>query len=439
MGRENLHMYRYFLYSSILLFLASTSITAQTPTFQYSNQTYVSHLKTIVFGPTGYPHLFPLIDLNSGETLSLSFDDTENDIRNYTYKVIHCDRDWQPSGLAPLEYINGFEEENIPTYNFSSRTLQNYINYSLTFPNRNMSPTKSGNYLLVVFEDEDEKRAVITRRFVVVDRQMGVSAEFVRPMEVSKIHTHQEIDFIVNFQRLSVRNAMAEMSASVLQNQRWDNAITGIKPKFLQSDKAIFDFQGEIVFPGGSEFRLIDLRSLRIPHRDIEYMDVNLDNQMEAELLPVINRSKAPHLAFVDFNGRFLIENQDMPLANVQSEYVYTLLSFKVDEPLFDDHVYLFGAITEWQLKPEFQFRYNPATTSYVGRFPLKQGYYNYYLATAPSNADPKQPLVPSIMKTEGSHADTENDYQILVYYRPFGTRYDQLVGYIQANSQQTN
>lgn len=432
-------MYKYFFYSFLFLALGSSTLTAQDIEYQYSNETYVDHLQTIVFGPTGYPHLFPVITLDGDETLSLSFDDMESDVRNYTYTVIHCDRDWQRSGLAPLEYINGFEEENIPTFNFSSRTLQNYINYSLTFPNRNMSVTKSGNYLLVVFEDEDEKRAVISRRFVVADRQVGISAEFVRPMDVSKIHTHQEVDFVVNFQRLSVRNAMAEMSASVLQNQRWDNAITGVKPKFLSADQAIFDYQGKIVFPGGSEFRLIDLRSLRIPHRDIEYLDVNTDNQMEAELLPVINRSKAPHLSFIDFNGRFLIENLDMAIADLQSEYVYTLITFKADEPLFNDHVYLFGAVTEWQLKEEYRFRYNPAISAYVGRFPFKQGYYNYYLATAPSNSDPKKSLVPSIIETEGSHADTENDYHVLVYYRPFGTRYDQVVGFLQVNSQQTN
>lgn len=427
-------MYKFLLFCALLTI---STLSAQDVKFSYYNNTYVDHIQTVIFGPTGYPHFFPLIILGEGQTLSLSFDDMEADVRNYTYSVIHCDRDWQPSGLAPLEYINGFEEENIPLYEFSSRTMENYINYSLTFPNRNMGITKSGNYLLVVYEDEDEKQAVITRRFVVADRQVGISAQFVRPVEVSKIHTHQEIDFEVNFQRLDVRNAMMEMSATVVQNQRWDNAIYGLKPKFLSSDKAIFDYQGEVVFPGGNEFRLIDLRSLRIPHRDIEYLDVNTDNEMEAELLPVINRQRAPHLSFIDFNGRFLIENQDNLATNTQSEYVHTLVTFEVEEPFFDDHVYLFGAVTEWQIKPEFQFRYNPAISAYVGRFPLKQGYYNYYIATAPSNADPRKPLVPSFDKTEGNHADTENDYHIFIYYRPFGTRYDQVVGVLQASSQQ--
>jgi len=430
--------FRSFLPTALVLLLSviGGSLFGQSQ-YMFTNHTYVDHIKTVTFGPSDYPHLFPILELNGGQPLTLAFDDLESEVRNYVYTVVHCDRNWEPSGLAPLEYINGFEEENIQNYDFSFRALQNYTHYSLAFPNNNMDVTKSGNYLLVVYEDEEEKRVVITRRFVVVDRQVGISAEIVRPVEVRKIHTHQELDFEVNFLRLNVRNPMVELSATVLQNQRWDTALTGLSPKFLNADKAIFDYQGEVVFPGGNEFRLIDLRSIRIPHRDIVYIDVNMDQEMEAELAPITTRSRAPHLSFIDFNGRYLIENQDNSSSDLASEYVRTMLTYKVEQPYLEDHVYLIGDITEWQLKDEYQLRYNPAISAYVGRFPLKQGYYNYYIATAPSDADPRKPRVPSFDKTEGNHADTENDYYILLYYRPFGTRYDQIVGYVQVNTLQ--
>ena len=111
-------MYRILVIGALLL---TTTLSAQNVRFDYTNNTYVDHIKTVIFGPTGYPHFFPLIILGEGQTLTLSFDDLEFDVRNYTYSVIHCDRDWQPSGLAPLEYINGFQEENIPFYDFSQR------------------------------------------------------------------------------------------------------------------------------------------------------------------------------------------------------------------------------------------------------------------------------------------------------------------------------
>jgi hypothetical protein len=35
----------------------------------------------------------------------------------------------------------------------------------------------------------------------------------------------------------------------------------------------------------------------------------------------------------------------------------------------------------------------------------------------------------------EGSHVETENNYQILVYYRKPGGRWDELIGFTQLNS----
>jgi hypothetical protein len=35
----------------------------------------------------------------------------------------------------------------------------------------------------------------------------------------------------------------------------------------------------------------------------------------------------------------------------------------------------------------------------------------------------------------EGSHFETENDYELLVYYRPPGARWDELVGYRLLNT----
>jgi len=51
----------------------------------------------------------------------------------------------------------------------------------------------------------------------------------------------------------------------------------------------------------------------------------------------------------------------------------------------------------------------------------LKQGFYNYeYWGDSPD--DPNQ--------IEGDHFQTENMYEVLVYYRPFQPMADLLVGY---------
>ena len=61
----------------------------------------------------------------------------------------------------------------------------------------------------------------------------------------------------------------------------------------------------------------------------------------------------------------------------------------------------------------------------------LKQGYYNYSYVTLTDRRD--QPA--SFENTEGNYWGTENSYLVMVYYRPFGARYDELVGFARLNS----
>ncbi len=404
--------------------------------FLCEDQTYVDNIATVQFGPNGFQHLFPLLTLGESGQFLLSFDDLDAGVKNYVYRAIHCDRNWQPTDLSSLEYIDGFDEDNIYEYSFSFKTRHNYTHYELLFPNDNMKLKITGNYVLVVYEDEDDKFPVISRRFVVVDNQVNIAAKIVRPTKVSKIHTHQEIDFEINTARLNPRNPMMEFRATILQNNRWDNAITDLSPKFIISSKVSFDYQDKVVFPAGNEFRFLDLRSLRAPQSDIDYIGVVNEEEVEAIMKPLISRKKAGvHLSYADINGAFIIENFDQRDELLNGEYPKVLFTYKVDQPYYQENVYLIGAITDWQLRPEYQLVYNPAVSAYIGRFPFKMGYYNYFFATAPSEVDAGEKVVASTAKTEGNFSDTENNYLILIYYRPFGSRYDQIIGSYHFNS----
>ena len=104
----------------------------------------------------------PLIHLSFKDSLMLSFDDLSNDPQNYAYTLIHCDADWKPSNLMESEYLEGFYEEPITDYQFSFNTTQNYIHYQTIIPSANLKPTISGNYLLIVFpENQKIKRYLV--------------------------------------------------------------------------------------------------------------------------------------------------------------------------------------------------------------------------------------------------------------------------------------
>ena len=86
------------------------------------------------------------------------------------------------------------------------------------------------------------------------------------------------------------------------------------------------------------------------------------------------------------------------------------------------------GNWTYDQFLPQYQMEYDYDTHCYNGQMMLKMGYYSYQYVLIDDNGRP------TIMPTEGSYFQTENQYQALVYYREPGGRTDLLVGYQQVH-----
>lgn len=424
----------------------AAGLWAQPEDVEFTNLTYVDYLKTVRFHVDGFPYSYPIIGLDGGSALRLSFDDLSDDVRRYLYRVYHCDKDWTRSNLAPLEYIDGFEQDQITEFDFSFRTISEYIHYDLVFPNRNMRFTKSGNYLLVVYDQESgEERPVISRRFYVVDNQASITAAVNRAARIGQIHTHQEVDFTVNIKRLRPRAPLQEVTATVIQNNRQDNQITGIRPNLLRLEELMFDHQGLVSFGGGNEFRNLDIRSVQAPRADV--LSITNEGSFYAiALAPDIPRDQEIFLNYFDLNGDFVNFRFDRPIVRIADEFVdfsrietdytseYVELTFIFDtKKRYDDKsIYIFGALSEWALKPDLEMIWNPAIQAYVAKAFVKQGFYNYWYVTHDRSENMN---TFSLAETEGNFDEAENDYTILVYYRPMGGRYDQLVGSRTINS----
>ncbi len=122
--------------------------------FSQSDHIEPEHIKTIIFKPASTNTYAPIIKL--GESLRLSFDDLNADEHYYTYKIEHCTFDWQPSNLIASEFVKGYAEDRIRTYENSFNTLQPYTNYNLTIPNDNTRLIISGNYIISILDEDDE-------------------------------------------------------------------------------------------------------------------------------------------------------------------------------------------------------------------------------------------------------------------------------------------
>jgi hypothetical protein len=418
-------MKKYYLIPTLLLVICWQSFAQRTDARiedpdLFSVQMYLS----------GAPLTLPILELNTGaNSLILEFDHYGTDIKDYIYTIQHCDSDWNPSDLSDQEYIDGFTEDRIINYTNSFNTLVDYTHYKIGLPNRNMRWTKSGNYLLKVFDDDNNKKLVLVRRFMVVEPLWFVDAQFVKTADVSKYNTHHELDFTLRTNKTNVQRPMQDVKAFVLQNGRWDNFVGPLVPKFIRANELVYDYQDEIVFPAGKEWRFFDMRSMDYRGDNVARIE-ELTDFYDVTIRTDETRANRPYLYRADLNGRFSIDNTNFNQTLDQCDYARVLFTLLDKHPEDGKDVYVFGELSDWKLLPEFQMQYNEEAKMYYCEPFLKQGYYNYMYVVV-DNVTGKVDLD----GYEGNWYETDNQYTILIYYKPFGQRYEQLVCAASLNS----
>ena len=174
------------------------------------------------------------MQFNAGEQLELSFDDLEFDRKNYSISFVHCDANWEPSNLVYAEYMNGFFEANIINFNFSTNTIQKYTHYSILFPQANMQFSKTGNYIVYVYQDNDKEKLIATKRFMIYENKVTVVANVRQAIGNDEQYEKQHIDFNVINSQYELTNPFTDMKVIITQNNRWDNAVNNIKPTFTE-------------------------------------------------------------------------------------------------------------------------------------------------------------------------------------------------------------
>ena len=409
----------------ILAFVTLFCLQAQNyENIAFDNRTYVQGLTSIKLTPATAPLGYPVIDLGSGEQLCLSFDDLEgNDNRYLKYTVIHCTHDWKPSDLNTFDYIDGYTEDEFTGQSYSFNTIQSYVHFKLLFPNNMLNISKSGNYLLFVYDDTPDN-PILTRRFMVKETAEAViSGNVHAASDVRYRYTGQEVDFTVNTGRNIIRDPARNLRATIMQNGRWDNAIIGLRYRYGKPGEYSFDYDdNENSFYGSSEFRTFSIKSLR--YNGDRIAAIRYDGKAYlAVVLEDIARPYGAYQGTTTLKGKCYWENSDYSGEN-REDYVLTRFSLKCDFPVTDGNIYVFGELTDWQIQDDAKLEYNPQTNYWEAELYLKQGYYNYqYVFVHDGSTEIDATYI------EGSHWETSNDYGVFVYLNDENSLYDRLIG----------
>lgn len=397
---------------------------------RYENFIYKENIKSVLLENSSDQLSYPYIVLNSEDVVRLDFDDLDGGYKNYTYGVVQCNADWTPSTLSTAQYISGFWENPLNSYAYSLNTLQDYTHYACVIPNENTRITKSGNYLLMVYEDFDKENIVLTRRFVVYENLVGVDAHVKKATILSDSRYRHEIDFSINTKGFKIDNAFTDVKIVITQNGRWDNACTGLQPLFVQDNLLIYDYEDKNTFMAGNEYRHFDFRSLRFLSDRIQNVETEY-NGYNVLLFPDERRSSLRYQTMADINGQFYITMQEANDDDVEPDYARIFFRLKSDMISRQGDLYVFGALSDWNCKPEFKMTYNEKEKQYETNALLKQGWYDYEYVFLPS-----EQIVADNSIIEGSHTQAGQNYTLLVYHRDAGQYYDRIIAARFLNSQ---
>lgn len=393
------------------------------PTIRFENVNYARKVGVVQCYPASSSNnqapTLPVIGVGS-QGIALQFDLLQETTQYLHAKYISCDRNWKPQNISDLQFLAEYNEFSIDEYEYSANTRIPYIHYQVVLP----APTRTGNYLIKVYQDNNENDVLITRRVLVTGQTANLSVDLSMSNLVSRRDEGQQLSVSVRYNQLSKdTNPVQDFYIVMIQNHNWDWMIDGLQPTQIRQDQQYLEyapFSGENVFNGLNEFRFADLRSTEFRGMNVANLSLQSD-VINASLIP--DKPRKP-LAYAqlnqDLNGGYVLQNLDPTERLLESEYINTHFELLADRT--GSKVYILGRFNDWQKNASNKMHYDEATGSYRCTMLLRQGYYDYIYWVEGSGT----------ALLEGNHYQTENIYEAILYYRNPTTGYDEIVGYRQ-------
>ena len=367
----------------------------------------------------------PILMMGGDDRLVVNFDYLDYDVHYLRYSVTHCNADWQPSQLVESEYVTGFNYADIDDYAQSEATYVHYYNYQFMLPNADMSFLVSGNYLLTVYEQDDQDKILFQTRFSVCEGRVGVFPQVTSRTELEYNNRFQQVSFDVRYKPGQIKDPYSEFTCVVTQNSRQDNEVIVKRPMMVAVDHATYDHNRDLIFPAGNEFRrfeTVSAHNINMGVQSIRYYEP----MYHATLMVDEPRAEVQYLYDKTQHGRFTIRNAEAYNENaLEADYMITHFTLNTAGKLNGGNVWLYGEFNEGYPASQSIMKYDAASGTYTADLLLKQGAYNYMYLWVPDGT-----AVGQTGKIEGDHYETVNEYLVKVYDRPMGERYDRLVGY---------
>ena len=347
---------------------------------------------------------------------------------------MHCDFDWQTTeSLFESEYLENTTDSNVlDDYAPSLNTSVLYNHYRFAIPSESTRILLSGNYKLLVFretdEGDEEQRPIFTACFCVSEQTCGIRATVSGDTDIDYNRSHQQISLQVNLPADVDCSRQEAIKTVVVRNRDYAMAAVNPKPTAVAGSSMEWKHSQELIFPAGNEFRKFEMLSTHVAGMHIDHLNWQPPHY-QAEVM--VDEVRKNYLYEEDQNGLVVFRSEDAADNDTESDYVLTTFYLQVPEPL-PYTIYVSGDWTNYALSDEYRMTYDAETGLYHCTTLLKTGYYNYQYVPRYRN---NMPLRNKRNVIEGDFYQTANIYTVFVYYKPNGSRYDRLIGYLTLKS----
>ena len=382
------------------------------------------NIKTVSFMNNGH-NVIPVFKL--GESFELNFDDLFGNEANYYYEIIHCDYNWVPSDIPKQEYLKGLDNQRIIDYSNSFNCLQLYSHYQLNIPNQFTQLALSGNYIIKILNEDRD--VVFSRKFIIYEDIANVRLQVKRGRNISTIESKQNLDFSITSKSLTFQNPLQNVKVLLLQNRQFTTGIKNIAPQYTIGNELVYKYDSETQFWGGNEFRFFDNKEIRNAANNVAKISSN-GAIYNSFLFTDEARVNLPYSFTLDANGNFVVRNLNAANNKIEADYAWVYFSLSAPSFRLDKDIYINGMFNNYALTPENKMEYNEKKNLYEKALLIKQGFTNYQYVVADTKGKIDQEN-----SIDGNFFQTENEYEIIVYYRENTQRYDRVIGFVAINS----
>lgn len=366
----------------------------------------------------------PVLMMDSGDELTISFDEITESNSYLRYSLMHCNANWTQSSLVESEFLDGFNFGDVDDYEYSRMTATHYVNYRITFPNDRFRFKISGNYLIRVYRDDNPDTTLLQARFMVSESTAMVQADVLGVTDIDYNDAHQQVSVAVDATNAKVEDVFNDLMVYVSQNGRLDNEVMVRQPLRVSGKTAYYEHLRPLIFPAGNEYRRMETVSTTYPGMNVESMEYH-EPFYHATVATDYPRSSDQYIYDQTQSGRFFVREYNSSDSDIEADYVVT--HFTLDAPeIPGKHIFLDGDFTGRRFDPQSLMTYNRAIGRYEKTLLLKQGAYNYQYLTVDAGSSNSAASTSAI---EGDFYQTRNEYLVKVYTRRRGERYDRLIG----------